>query len=104
MTTSVSVHDRILDISVNLARIGTWTADGYEEKKQLIQRFIEQTDSYIVEVTAQPLKKDLEQPFNRFQKMFKELQISTITAENKDIWAEKILTWANILQHRAVLA
>ena len=40
MKNAVSMQDRILDISVNLARIGNWTADAYLEKKDLIARFI----------------------------------------------------------------
>ena len=104
MKNAVSMQDRILDISVNLARIGNWTADAYLEKKDLIARFIDQTNSYIKEVSRAGLSKDIQPLFTRFQLDFQKIQTEKVTVKNKDWWAERMLTWANILQHRAKLA
>lgn len=103
MKPAVSTHDRILDISVNLARIGNWTADAFVEKKDLIQRFIHQTNEYIAEIDKN-VSEEVKPLFARFQLEFQKLQKEKVTRKNKDWWAERALTWANILQHRAKLA
>lgn len=104
MKPAISIEDRILDISVNLARIGNWTADSYEKKRELIHRFINQTNEYISEVANLQLSEQVRPLFSRFQNEFQKLQKEKVTPENKDWWAERVLTWANILQHRAKLA
>ncbi len=104
MKTAISIGDRILDISVNLARIGNWTADSYEQKRELIHRFISQTNKYVKEVASLSLSEQVKPLFSRFQSEFQKLQDEKVTSENKDWWAERALTWANILQHRARLA
>lgn len=100
----MSVSDRIMDISLNLARVGNWTADSYEQKKTLIERFVSQTNRYVEEVPQSQLSSGMVPLFIRFKSEFEQLQEEKITEENKDEWAEKVLTWANILQHRAKLA
>ncbi len=100
----VSVRDRILDISVNLARIGNWSADSYQQKEKLIKYFLDQTGVYINEVKQAQLSSDVKPVFNHFIIEFQKLKQEKISKKNKDWWAERALTWANILQHRAQLA
>ncbi len=104
MSTTVSSKDRLLDIAMNLARIGNWTADAYAQKTALINRFMKQTNDYIHEVSSSQLSKEITPLFQRFKNEFEALQKEKITLQTKDIWAERALTWANILQHRAKLA
>ena len=93
----------VMDISQNLARIGNWTADSFDEKKSLIERFLVQTQVYVTNLSKRKMPKNLELVFLRFEKEFRGFSIEKF-AQNKDEWAEKALTWANILQHRASIA
>ncbi|HSX40907.1 MAG TPA: hypothetical protein VLF68_04840 [Candidatus Saccharimonadales bacterium] len=104
MRKAISAQDKILDISVNLARVGNWTADSYETKRKLIQFFIEQTNGYIKELDRYELSPDAQEVIDVFQNEYQRLLKEKVTDQNKDIWAEKMLTWANILTHRAKLA
>ena len=99
----VSVADRILDISVNLTRIGDWIADSYYEKENLIRLFLDQTEEYLSKLEGKKVSKDLENVIAVFSSEFAKLKKAQIT-DDRDFWAEKALTWANILQHRAKLA
>lgn len=92
-----------MDISQNLARIGNWTADSYESKKSLIQSFLTQTDQYLQETINLHYPQSIKELLNKFQKEFEELKKEKITPQNKEAWAERALTWANILTHRAKL-
>lgn len=92
---------KIMDIAQNLARIGNWTADSYEEKKMLIKRFLDQTQNYLDDLIFPNSSNDEINILTKFKKEFEKLKREEITNKNKDIWAEKILTWANILQSRA---
>lgn len=101
MSSSVSTRDKILDISVNLTRIGNWVADSYLDKKDLIKFFLDQTDEYISEVRASKVSEEFKPVFVKFDREFQKLKNSQ---EFDDAWAENALTWANILAHRAKLA
>lgn len=103
MKNSVNVKDRILDISVNLARVANWAADSYEQKKHLINFFLDQTEGYIKEIRQSKMSKDFEPIFTKFIQEFKKLKSTEIQKDN-DWWSECALTWANILTHRAKLA
>ncbi|OGD97458.1 hypothetical protein A3A49_00590 [Candidatus Curtissbacteria bacterium RIFCSPLOWO2_01_FULL_38_11b] len=103
MSRSVSTQDLILDISVNLTRIGDWIADSYSEKKDLIKLFLNQTDEYLSQLKGAKVSRDLEVVLTTFFSEFIKLKEAQIQ-NDKDFWAEKALTWANILSHRAKLA
>lgn len=102
--TDLPLDKQVLNISVNLARIAYWTADSFELKKQLIARFMEQTDSYLADLSAETVSAQFEPTLKRFNKEFKRLKLEEITGNNKLEWAERALTWANILTARAKLA
>ena len=99
----VPLNIAVMDISQNLARIGNWTADSFDEKKSLIERFLIQTQKYVNDLSKRKMPKDLEGVFMRFKLEFKNFTIEKF-AQDKEEWAEKALTWANILQHRSSLA
>ena len=78
-------------------------SEGYDQRSQLIDKFLEQTTNYIDDLAKQRISKDFEPTLKRVKKEFTNLKHS-ISKEDKLYWAEKALTWANILQHRAKLA
>lgn len=101
MRRTVSAHDRILDISVNLTRVGNWVADSYEEKMDLVKFFLDQTEEYISEVRASKVSEEFRPVLVKFDREFQKLKNSQ---KFDQAWAENALTWANILTHRAKLA
>jgi hypothetical protein len=96
----VPINIAVMDISQNLARIGNWTADSFDEKRSLIERFLTQTEEYVQSLSKRKMPKELAEVFLRFKKEFVNFKIEKF-AKNRDEWAEKALTWANILQNRA---
>lgn len=103
MKNPVSPQDRILDIAVNLTRVGNWVADSYEQKQQLIKFFLDQTEEYLAEVRRSAVSKDFKPVLDKFTSELEMLRAQEIQ-KDKDWWAERALTWANILTHRAKLA
>ncbi len=63
-----------------------------------------QTDNYLNDLYHQNISKGFKPTLERFTKEFKDLKNLNINKENQRCWAERALTWANILQHRAKLA
>ena len=102
--TDLPLHIQILNISVNMARISQWVFDNYLTKRELIQRFLNQTDGYLSDLYKQNISDEFLPTLERFKKEFKDLKGLNVNEKNKLYWAEKALTWANILQHRAKLA
>lgn len=97
------IEMQILNISVNLARLSQWIFEGYTKRPQLIDKFLIQTKNYLNDLESQNISKEFKPTLDRFSREFGELECN-IKEENKLFWAEKALTWANILQHRAKLA
>lgn len=93
-----------MDISLNLCRIGNWAADGHEQKKDLIALFLKKTEECVQTFKHDGLTSDGKLMFFYFKKEFDKLRLEEITEKNNEWWAERALTWANILQHRAELA
>lgn len=92
---------KILDIAMNLNRIGNWAADDFDGKEKRIKLFLDQTDQYIASVS----KASLNQPFKKtFERFLEEYRILKHEGEGKPVdilaWAEKLMTWGNILTHR----
>ena len=44
MTQRDTLQMQIMEVSLNLARVGDWAAENFEGRKALITRFITQTD------------------------------------------------------------
>jgi len=95
---------QVLNISVNVARLSQWVFEGYEKRTELIDKFMVQTENYLNDLNSQNISEEFKPTLNRFKKEFDDLKIKLMDQENKLYWAEKALTWANILQHRAKLA
>lgn len=100
--TDLPLDVQILNISVNLSRLSKWVYDGYEEKEELINRFLKQTESYLNDLDTQKISAEFKPTLERFKKEFTILK-GSVKDQDKRNWAEKALTWANILQHRAKL-
>lgn len=95
---------QIMNIAMNIARVGNWVADSYQEKQPLINKFIAETDQFLSDLPMHHLSKQFRLTYQQFNKEFADLKKEKITKANHLIWAEKALTWANILQHRAKVA
>ena len=99
----VSNKDKILDISVNLARVSDWAASQNLQKKIRVDQFLSETDGFVRSINANGVSSKFKPTWVKFSSEFKKL-LQNRDSEDKLEWAEKALTWANILQHRAKLA
>lgn len=95
---------KILDIAMNLNRIGNWAADDYSTKSRRIELFLNQTTQYITSCNPLSFPKSFKKTWNRFileyQKLEKEAKDGP---KNPLFWGEKLMTWGNILTHRSRL-
>lgn len=91
---------KILDIAMNLNRIGNWAADDYKGRKKRLVLFINQTQSYLNSLDIFRFPTALQRPLRSLSQLLQEG-----LGEPKDtlFWAEKMMTWGNILTHRASL-
>lgn len=100
----VNTKQHILDIAMNLTRIGNWAADGYDAKNKRIKVFMDQTNSYINEVRNTELSGQFKQTFDAFYPLFQRLyKEASPKPTHTLVWAETMMTWGNILTHRASL-
>ncbi|MEK7544186.1 MAG: hypothetical protein AAB557_04910 [Patescibacteria group bacterium] len=92
----------IMDIAMNLGRIGNWAADDFDGKEKRINMFLEQTNNYLsgLDITAYP--ESTQHALTRFSQAFHSLRTQTPSAPDEQLqWAEAMLTWSNILTHKA---
>ncbi len=94
----MNAEDIVLNIAVNLGRISRWASEG---KQQRVDRFLEETEKYMDELEHTPKSSRFQKTFDAFKGYFILLKN---TEERDDAWAESMLTWGNILTHRAKLA
>lgn len=100
----MDTRSKILDIAMNLNRIGNWAADDYYARKERIARFLESTTRYIREVGEIPQDGSFKETFERFLKEYPNLKREGLKGPKKPLWwAEDMMTWGNILTHRAKL-
>lgn len=95
--------DKILDIAMNLNRIGNWAADDYVGKKKRIKTFISNTTQYVQNLDdsySPPFQKTLKSFLDAYPKLEKE---GLEGPQDSLYWAEQMMTWGNILTHRAKL-
>lgn len=94
----MTARDLTLNIAVNLGRLARWALEG---KYARLKQFLLETDEHIAALEQAPKSEQFAKTFIAFRKTFDALK----TEPNQDnIWAESMLTWANILTHRAKLA
>ena len=94
-------RDKILDISVNLARVSDWILK--ENKQKLVDQFMQETAIFLENISRSDVSTQFQPTYDRFKLEFKKLLKDRYQAD-KEEWAERALTWANILQHRAKYA
>lgn len=100
----VGTKQQILDIAMNLTRIGNWAADGYEAKQKRIELFLNQTDGYLSALGNTQFSARFAPTMQTFIPAFASLYKEAETKPaDVDVWAEKMMTWGNILTHRASL-
>jgi len=87
-----------LNIAVNLGRLCRWAMEG---RKARLDQFLSETGEYLKALEAAPKSERFMPTYEWFKKDFESL--SHNVQMNED-WAESMLTWANILSHRAQLA
>lgn len=90
-----STKQTILDIAMNLNRIGNWVADDFDGNQKKINVFINNTDGYISDV------KNLSDKFKSTWSNF--MGAYLLMKNNPKDNAENLMTWGNILTHRAKL-
>ncbi len=92
----------ILDIAMNLNRIGNYAADNFEAKRERVKMFISQTSKYVDDLKNEKFNDPFKKTYQNFLGEYRSLEKLD---ENKDKirWAEKMMTWGNILTHRAKL-
>ncbi len=95
---------KILDIAMNLNRVGNWAADDYNAKKERIKTFLGNTTGYIQSLDSSNLPPSFAQTFTDFSKAYSTLEKEGLKGPG-DIaaWAESMMTWGNILTHRSKL-
>lgn len=99
----LSIRDTILNISVNLARISDWVLSENGSKNRRVDQFLKETELFVASIHTSDVSGKFIPTLLLFRKEFKKLLQERNAIDTYD-WAERALTWANILQHRAKLA
>lgn len=100
--TKEEMRNKVLDIAMNLNRIGNWAADDLTEKKKRIDFFLDQTTRHIESLDTLLFSKRFKTTFNQFVKEYNTV-IENRNSKDSLAWAEKLMTWGNILTHRSKL-
>jgi len=94
----MEAKELILNISVNLGRLCRWAMEG---RKSRVEHFLAQTEEYVKALESLPKSPRFLPTHEWFKADFERLRQDVRMDED---WAESMLTWANILTHRASLA
>ncbi len=86
-----------LNISVNLGRLCRWCMEG---RRSRVDQFLAQTEEYVKALEIAPKSDRFLPTYEWFKKDFESLRHNVRMDAD---WAEAMLTWANILNHRAAL-
>lgn len=87
-----------LNIAVNLGRLCRWAMEG---RRARLDQFLSETEEYVRALESVPKSDRFLPTYEWFRKDFDVLRRNVRMDED---WAESMLTWANILSHRAQLA
>lgn len=101
--TDLPIKTQILNISVNMARMGELVLKFGDSKSELRERFLAQTESYLNDLNLELVSKPFQPTLNRFNQEFKKLKSEQISEKNKLLWGERAITWADILQIKSKL-
>ncbi|MDP2941576.1 MAG: hypothetical protein Q8N85_04920 [Candidatus Omnitrophota bacterium] len=94
----MNTQELVLNIAVNLGRLGRWACEG---KQNRVDQFLAETETYISQLEQSPKSPRFQRTFDIFQETFNALKRDV---RLDPVWAETMLTWANILTHRASFA
>jgi len=87
-----------LNIAVNLGRLCRWSMEG---RRARVDQFLIETQEYLKALEAAPKSDRFLPTYEWFKKDFEILSHNVQMDSN---WAESMLTWANILTHRAKIS
>ena len=87
-----------LNIAVNCGRLCRWAMEG---RRARVDQFLAETEEFVKALETAPKSARFLPTYEWFKKDFELLRQNV--QMNAD-WAESMLTWANILTHRASLA
>ena len=94
----MSVQELILNIAVNLGRIGRYA---YEGRRSRVEQFLRETEEYVHQLESAAIRPSFRRTLNAFKESLNNLENDM---RLDAFWAETAYTWANILTHRAQLA
>lgn len=94
----MKAQDLVLNIAVNLGRMSRWALERNERR---IDQFLEESEMYLNELENMGVSARFKPTLEVFERKFKELKAGVKTDRD---WPEDVLTWANILTHRAKFA
>jgi len=86
-----------LNIAVNLGRLCRWAMEG---RRARVDQFLTETEGFVKALEFAPKSARFMPTYEWFKKDFELLSHNVQMDAN---WAESMLTWANILTHRASL-
>lgn len=86
-----------LNIAVNLGRLCRWSMEG---RRARVDQFLVETQEYLKALEAAPKSARFLPTYEWFKKDF---ELLSQNVQMDADWAESMLTWANILTHRASL-
>ncbi len=94
----MDAKELILNIAVNLGRLCRWAMEG---RRSRVDQFLAETEEYVKALETAPKSARFLPTYEWFKKDF---EILSHNVQMDTDWAESMLTWANILTHRASLA
>jgi hypothetical protein len=93
----MEARELTLNISVNLGRLCRWSMEGRQSR---VEQFLIETEEYLQALGAVSKSDKFLPTYEWFKKDFEILRHNVRMDQE---WAESMLTWANILNHRAAL-
>lgn len=95
---------KILDIAMNLNRIGNWAADDFDGKKKRIKAFISLTSTSVNSLASSSFSDPFRATYEKFLAEYRTLEKAAQKRPKDELyWAEEMMTWGNILTHRSSL-
>ncbi len=88
--------DRVLDISVNLARVSDWIFSESQHKQNRVDQFLDETKILLISLSRVSVSPRFEQTLAQFKIEFAKL-LKDKNKTKREEWAERALTWANII-------
>jgi hypothetical protein len=93
----MEARELTLNIAVNLGRLCRWAMEG---RRSRVEQFLAQTEEYVNALDSANKSQRFLPTFDLFKNDFKRLS-QDVRMDRE--WAESMLTWSNILTHRASL-